>query len=246
MDPSKTEDNIKFVPSHKSLYKIGLFGDSNVGKTSIIRKYLTGKVPSYPMSTLTMEFAIKLHEIDRGGYIKTQIWDTPGREQYREMTFHHINNFSGGIIIYDITKRVTFENVLLWIKILKDRSEKNCVICLVGNKLDKVEKQPNLREVTKEEAETFAFLNHMSFFEMSAFLDDCEIIFDTLIQNIYNEQRNFLYKSDVMESYFEIKENNNINDSLPLYNNYQKKGNNCYEINFENNEEKLGCKCIIF
>ena len=134
MDSSKTEDNIKFAPNHKSIYKIGLFGDSNVGKTSFIRKYLTGKVPSYPMSTLTMEFAIKLNQIDRGGYIKTQIWDTPGREQYREMTFHHINNFSGGIIFYDISKRATFENVLLWIKILKERSEKNCIICFENNK----------------------------------------------------------------------------------------------------------------
>ena len=143
MDSSRTEDNIKFNITRKTLYKIGLFGDSNVGKTSIIRKYLTGKVPSYPMSTLTMEFAIKMNEIDRGGYIKSQIWDTPGREQYREMTFHHIDNFIGGIIIYDITKRTTYENVILWIKILKERSEKNCIICLVGNKLDKVEKQPS-------------------------------------------------------------------------------------------------------
>ena len=244
MDSSKTEDNIKFVPSHKSLYKIGLFGDSSTGKTSIIRKYLTGKVPSYPMSTLTMEFAIKLNEIDRGGYIKTQVWDTPGREQYREMTFHHIKNFSGGIILYYITKRITFENVQLWLKILKERSEKNCVICLVGNKLDKVQKQPSLREVTKEEAETYAFLNHMIFFETSTFLDDVEIIFDTLIQSIYNEQRNFLYKSDVMEDYFGINEFNN--DSITLYDNYLKKGNNCYETQFENKIEKLGCKCVIF
>ena len=244
MDSSRTEDNIKFNITRKTLYKIGLFGDSNVGKTSIIRKYLTGKVPSYPMSTLTMEFAIKMNEIDRGGYIKSQIWDTPGREQYREMTFHHIDNFIGGIIIYDITKRTTYENVILWIKILKERSEKNCIICLVGNKLDKVEKQPSLREVTKEEAETFAFLNQMNFFEISAYLDDCEIIFDTLIQNIYNEQRKILYKSDIMEDYFEIKDNND--ESLTLYNNYPKKNNNCFEINFENDKQNLGCRCNIF
>ena len=246
MDSSKTEDNIKFASNHKSFYKIGIFGDSNVGKTSFIRKYLTGKVPSYPMSTLTMEFAIKLNEIDRGGYIKTQIWDTPGREQYREMTFHHINNFSGGIVIYDISKRSTFENVVLWIKILKERSEKNCVICLVGNKLDKVERQPGLREVAKEEAETFAFLNHMLFFETSSFFDDCDKIFDSLIQSIYNEQRKLLYKSDIMEDYFEIKENNNNNESLPLYSNYPKKEENCYIINFENDSEKIGCRCNIF
>ena len=221
MDSSKTLENIKYSFQQKSLYKIGLFGDSNVGKTSLIRKYLTGKVPSYPMSTLTMEFAIKLNEIDRGGYIKTQIWDTPGREQYREMTFHNINNFVGGIILYDITKRSTFENVLLWMKIIKTRSEKNCVMCLVGNKLDKVKKQPSLREITKEEGETFAFLNHMIFFETSVYLDDCEKIFDSLIQSIYNEQRKFLYKSDIMEDYFDIK--NSQNESFNYYTDYTKK-----------------------
>ena len=243
MDSSKTEDNIKISLYHKSIYKIGLFGDSNVGKTCFIRKYLTGKVPSYPMSTLAMEFAIKLNEIDRGGYIKTQIWDTPGREQYREMTFHNISNFSGGIIIYDITKRSTFDNVLLWMKILKSRSEKNCVICLVGNKLDKVEKLPNLREVAKEEGETFAFLNHMIFFETSVFFDDCENIFDSLIEGIYNEQRKLLYKSDIMEDYFDLKDNNENNH---LYNNYKNNNNKCLEINFENSMQNLGCKCNIF
>ena len=245
MDSSKTEDNIKFSFQQKSYYKIGLFGDSNVGKTSLIRKYLTGKVPSYPMSTLTMEFAIKLNEIDRGGYIKTQIWDTPGLEPYRNMTFHHINNFSGGIIIYDITKRKTFENVHLWVEILKSRSDKKCVICLVGNKLDKVEKQPSLREISKEEGETFAFLNHMIFFETSAYLDNCENIFDTLIQSIYNEQRKFLYKSDIMENYFDIQNSNN--ESIHYYNtSYPQKESKCLQINFENTNENPGCKCNIF
>ena len=243
MDTSKTEDDIKFSLEKKSLYKIGLFGDSSVGKTSIIRKYLTGKISSYPNSTLTMEFAIKLIEIDRGGYIKAQIWDTPGLEQYRKLIFHNLNNFLGGIIIYDITKRRTYENVILWNKILKERCEKNCVVCLVGNKLDKVEKLPSLREVTKEEAETFAFLNHMIFFEISAIHDDCELIFDSLIQNIYNEQRKLLYKSDIMDDYFEVKDSNT---SVTSYNNYPKKESKCLEINFENDVQKLGCKCNIF
>ena len=237
MDSSKTEDNIKLEYHHNSLYKIGLFGDSEVGKTSIISKYLTGKVKPFPMSTLTMEFAIKLIEIKEGGYIKTQIWDTPGRTQYREMTFHNINKFIGGIIIYDITKRSTFDNVPLWTKIFRTKCEKNSVICLVGNKLDKIEKQKNLREVSKEEAETFAFLNHMLFFETSIYYDDFDNIFDELIQNIYNEKRKFLNKSDI----------SHIVDDSSYFENYNKKENRCYEIKFENNNmDNLGCKCDIF
>ena len=237
MDLSKTEDNLKLEYHHKSLYKIGLFGDSNVGKTSLITKYLTGKVKSYPMSTLTMEFAINLVEINEGGYIKVQLWDTPGRDQYREMTFHNINKFIGGIIIYDITKRSTFENVPLWIKIFKAKCEKNSIICLVGNKLDKVEKQPNLREVGKEEGETYAFLNHMLFFETSVFFEDFDKIFEELIQNIYNERRKFLNRSDITDN-----EDNNSS----IYENYSKK-ERCFGIKFENdNMDDLGCKCNIF
>lgn len=157
MEYSKTEENLKIEIRHNNLYKIILFGDSNVGKTSLISKYLTGKLQDYPMSTLTTEFAIKLIQMDGGGYIKAQIWDTPGQEQYREITFHHMKKYMGGIIIYDITKRSTYNNVASWIKILKSKCEKDCIIALVGNKLDLVRDKPKLREVSKQEAETFAF-----------------------------------------------------------------------------------------
>ena len=164
MELSKTEDNLKIEMKYNNLYKIILFGDSNVGKTSLISKYLTGKQQIFQMSTLSTEFAIKLIEIDGGGYIKAQIWDTPGQEQYREITFHHSKKFMGGIIVYDITKRISYEKIPSWIKILKSKCEKECIIALVGNKLDLVENQPNLREVSRQEAETFAFLNHFLFF----------------------------------------------------------------------------------
>ena len=240
MDSSKTEDNIKLDILYKSLYKIGLFGDSKVGKTSFITKYLTGKVKSYPMSTQTMEFAIKLMQINEGGYIKAQIWDTPGREQYRDLMFHNINKFSGGIIIYDITKRSTFNNISLWVKLFKAKCDKNAFLCLVGNKLDKVEKQPILREVGKEEGETLAFLNHMLFFETSVYFDDIETIFDELIQTIYNEKRKFLNKNDIVD-------NDDEDDNSYSYENYPKKENKCFGINFENNSmDKLGCNCNIF
>ena len=240
MELSKTEDNLKIEMRHNNLYKIILFGDSNVGKTSLISKYLTGQLQDYPMSTLTTEFAIKLIEIDGGGYIKAQIWDTPGQEQYREITFHHSKKFLGGIIIYDITKRATFDNVASWIKILKSKCEKDCTIVLVGNKLDLVENQPKLREVSRQEAETLAFLNHFLFFETSAFYQNSYKIFDDLIQTIYNEKRKIFYKSEIAD---EISGEGN---NRSLYINYGKRGGYCYDLKLENIQEKVGCDCIIF
>ena len=240
MELSKTEDNLKIEIRYNNLYKIILFGDSNVGKTSLISKYLTGQLQDYPMSTLTTEFAIKLIEIDGGGYIKAQIWDTPGQEQYREITFHHLKKFLGGIIIYDITKRSTFDNVASWIKILKSKCEKDCIIALVGNKLDLVENNPKLREVSRQEAETFAFLNHFLFFETSAYYQNSYKIFDDLIQTIYNEKRKIFYKSEIAD------ENSGEGNNKSFYNNYGKKGGYCYETKFEYIQEKAGCDCIIF
>lgn len=240
MESSKTEDNLKIEMRHKNLYKIILFGDSNVGKTSLISKYLTGNLPDYPMSTLTTEFAIKLIEIDGGGYIKAQIWDTPGQEQYREITFHHLKKFVGGIIIYDITKRSTFDNVASWIKILKSKCEKDSVIILVGNKLDLVENKPKLREVSRQEAESYAFLNHLLFFETSAYDQNSYKIFDELIQAIYNEKRKIFYRSDMLD------ENSGEGNNKSLYINYSRRGAYCCDLKFENSQENMGCRCIIF
>ncbi len=241
MELSKTEDNIKIGMRHNNLYKIIIFGDSDVGKTSLISKYLTGKKQEYPMSTLTTEFAIKLLEIDGGGYIKAQIWDTPGQEQYREITFHHMKQFLGGIIIYDITKRSTFDSVPSWVKVLKSKCEKDCIISLVGNKLDLVERNPKLREVSKQEAETYAFLNHFLFFETSSDYQNSNKIFDDLLQTIYNEKRKIFYRSDMMDD-----NNSREINSKSLLINYSKKGRNCYELSYENSQEEIGCRCIIF
>ena len=240
MELSKTEDNLKIEMRHNNLYKIILFGDSNVGKTSLISKYLTGNMPNYPMSTLTTEFAIKLVEIDGGGYIKAQIWDTPGQEQYREITFHHLKKFLGGIIVYDITKRSTFDNIVSWIKILKSKCEIDCTISLVGNKLDLVENKPKLREVSRQEAETFAFLNHFLFFETSAYYQNSYKIFDNLIQTIYNEKRKIFYRSDIAD------ENSGEANNRSIYLNYGNRGGYCYDLKLENIQEKVGCDCLVF
>lgn len=240
MEYSKIEENLKIEMRHNNLYKIILFGDSNVGKTSLISKYLTGKLPDCPMATLTTEFAIKLIEIDGGGYIKAQIWDTPGQEQYRDITFHHMKKFLGGIIIYDITKRSSYNNVISWLKILKSQCEKDGVIALVGNKLDLVENKPKLREVSKQEAETYAFLNHLLFFETSAYYQNSYKIFEDLLQTIYNEKRKILYRSDILED----NSGDGINKSRNI--NYEKKIRNCYNLSYENSQEDVGCKCNIF
>ena len=240
MESSKTEDNLKIVMRHNNIYKLILLGDSNVGKTSLITKYLTGSVQDCPMSTLTTEFAIKLIEIDGGGYIKAQIWDTPGQEQYREITFNHLKKFVGGIIVYDITKRISYQNVESWIKILKEKCEKDCVVVLVGNKLDLVENTPKLREVSRQEAETFAFLNHFLFFETSSLYQNSYKIFDELIQTIYNEKRKIFLRSELLD------ENSAEGNNKSSYLNYNRRSGYCYDLKLEYSQDNANCNCNIF
>jgi len=172
------------------LYKIILIGDTCVGKTALLSKYLKGVFPVSPLSTVATEFATKIIQIKEGGYVKAQIWDTAGEEKYRSITYHHYKKSVGGIIVYDITKRSTFENVKNWYQDLVTLGEKGIVVALVGNKLDLIENNERKREVNKFEAKAFAEKYNMLFYETSAFNGkNINDIFEELLQNIYTERR---------------------------------------------------------
>ena len=142
-----------------------------------------------------------------------------------------------GILIYDISKRSTYDNIPSWAKILKSKCEIDCVIALVGNKLDLIEKKIYTREVSKQEAETYAFLNHFLFFETSGNFEDSNKIFDELIQTIYNEKRKIFYKSDMMD------DNSREGNSKSIA---TKKPKSCYDFSYDISQEEKGCRCAIF
>jgi len=200
LSESRIDEDLALEARYNQLYKIILIGDTNVGKTSIISKYLTGifPQPSTCIPTIAAEFATKIIPIKEGGYIKAQIWDTAGQERYKSIALNHYRQSAGGLIVYDITNRASFESISLWLSELKQLAEKECVIALVGNKLDLVQKDNKKREVTKEEAQSFAYLNHLLFYETSAYNDDkLNNIFEEVIQYIYNERRKIYSHSNM-------------------------------------------------
>lgn len=95
---------------------------------------------------------------------KAQIWDTAGQERYRAITSAYYRGAVGALLVYDISKRATFENVERWLKELRDHAEPNIVVMLVGNKSDLRHK----RAVSTEDAMTFAEENQLAFIETSA------------------------------------------------------------------------------
>jgi len=209
-----TYEDLAIEIKYDHLYKIIIIGDTSVGKTAILSKYLKGVFPTSPLSTVATEFATKIIQIKEGGYIKAQIWDTAGQEKYKSITYHHYRKSVGGIIVYDITKKSTFDNVKNWYEDLINLGEKGCVIALVGNKLDLIERNERKREVSKAEAQGYADDNHMLFFETSAYNgNNINDIFEELLQTIYTERRKIP----------ELKERDNILESQNVINLQDKK-----------------------
>ena len=223
-----TYEDLGIELQYDHLYKIIIIGDTSVGKTALLSKYLKGVFPTSPLSTVATEFATKIIQIKEGGYIKAQIWDTAGQEKYKSITYHHYKKSVGGLIVYDITKRSSYDNVKNWYNDLINLGEKGCIIALVGNKLDLIERNERKREVNKAEAQAYAEDNHMLFFETSAYNgNNINDIFEELLQTIYTERRKIP----------ELKERDQMLESQNVINLKDKKMRNEKEAS---NEE---CEC---
>ncbi|KUF94887.1 Retinal dehydrogenase 1 [Phytophthora nicotianae] len=186
------------------LFKIVLIGDSGVGKSNLLSRFTRNEFNLESKSTIGVEFATK-SIVAEGKTIKAQIWDTAGQERYRAITSAYIlPGAVGALLVYDITKHGTFENVERWLKELRDHADANTVIMLVGNKSD----LRHLRAVSTEEAMAFAEKNNLAFIETSA-LEATGV--DTAFQRILTE----IYK---LMSRKTIQAEENATASLPTGN----------------------------
>ena len=168
------------------IFKIILVGDIGVGKTNILSKYISNKFETDSKSTIGVELSTKTFNINNNK-INAQIWNTAGQEKYKSLTKAYYKGALGALVIYDITQKITFENIDKWISDLKISADEKVSIILIGNKSDLEEK----REVSKEDGENKAKLNGISFLETSALNgNNIEIAFKTLVKNVYNKCHN--------------------------------------------------------
>jgi Ras-related protein Rab-11A len=134
-------------------------------------------------STIGVEFATKSIQTE-GKTIKAQIWDTAGQERYRAITSAYYRGAVGALLVYDISKKITFDNVERWLKELRDHAESGIVVMLVGNKSD----LRHLRTVQTEEAMEFARANNLAFIETSANEGtNVETSFHNILTEIYHQ-----------------------------------------------------------
>ncbi|KAL9325440.1 hypothetical protein ACSQ67_006085 [Phaseolus vulgaris] len=129
------------------LFKVVLIGDSGVGKSNLLSRFTRNEFSLESKSTIGVEFATRSIRVD-DKVVKAQIWDTAGQERYRAITSAYYRGAVGALLVYDVTRHVTFENVERWLKELRDHTDANIVVMLVGNKAD----LRHLRAVSTEDA----------------------------------------------------------------------------------------------
>ncbi|CAI0540207.1 unnamed protein product [Linum tenue] len=164
------------------LFKIVLIGDSGVGKSNILSRFTRNEFCLESKSTIGVEFATRTLQVE-GKTVKAQIWDTAGQERYRAITSAYYRGAVGALLVYDITKRQTFDNVQRWLRELRDHADSNIVIMMAGNKSD----LNHLRAVSDGDGHTLAEREGLSFLETSALeATNIEKAFQTILTEIYH------------------------------------------------------------
>ncbi|KAE8680588.1 Ras-related protein RABA4d [Hibiscus syriacus] len=163
------------------VFKVVLIGDSAVGKSQLLARFARNEFNVDSKATIGVEFQTKTLVIDNKT-VKSQIWDTAGQERYRAVTSAYYRGAVGAMLVYDMTKRQSFDNMERWLEELRGHADTNIVIMLIGNKCDLA----NLRAVPTEDAQEFAQRESLFFMETSALEStNVETAFFTALIQIY-------------------------------------------------------------
>lgn len=167
----------------EATYKITVFGNGGVGKTTLLHRYITGEFFLDTKVTIGLDIAVKYLDIE-GTKITLQIWDFGGEDRFRFLLPNYTRGAFGGIFMYDITRPHSLRNINEWLEIFKREQIKKfqAPLIMVGGKSDLV----NRRLISEKEAKKIAKSYKISHsFECSAKTgENVQIIFDTLVRSI--------------------------------------------------------------
>ena len=193
----------KYSDEYDYLFKLIIVGDTNVGKTNIMSKYIRDQFNINSKSTIGVEFGTKILTIDNKR-IKAQIWDTAGQERYKSITSAYYKGAKGAFIVYDITNKFTFDSVDKWIQDLHSYGDKNMILLLIGNKSDLEDKRQITKEIGEEKAKSFS----LGFIETSALSgDNIDQAFDIMLKEVLKK---YIIENDINNDEFEGGSGKNI------------------------------------
>lgn len=144
-------------------FKLVLLGESAVGKSSLVLRFVKGQFHEFQESTIGAAFLTQTVCLD-DTTVKFEIWDTAGQERYHSLAPMYYRGAQAAIVVYDITNQDTFARAKTWVKELQRQASPNIVIALAGNKADLA----NKRMVEYDEAQAYAEENSLLFMETSA------------------------------------------------------------------------------
>lgn len=190
MDESK--DNENNLNKKEISLKLLIIGDSRVGKTSLLLKYVDHVFPEDHIATIGVEYKDKY--VNKGDYnIRLQIWDTAGQERFHSITKNIFRNTNGVIFVYDITNKASFNNIKNWIKDTES-VDKDIKGIILGNKSDLEDE----REIEKEDLEELGNKKNIPVLECSA-KENINVNegFDLIIDELLKDKN----ENEIMEMY---------------------------------------------
>ena len=156
---------MNFQPTFDYFLKIIIIGDTSVGKTNFLFRFIEGKFNQIYQPTIGIDYKSIIRVLPKTRKkVKIQFWDTAGQERYKSLNKIYFQRVQGIILMYDITKRESFENLDSWRNLIFDNVD-NIPVALIGNKLDIADEK---RIVEVEEGKSFADENGFLFYETSA------------------------------------------------------------------------------
>ncbi|KAJ6243223.1 ras and ef-hand domain-containing protein [Anaeramoeba flamelloides] len=171
----------------KPLLKMLLIGNSQVGKSCLLKMFCDHEFSFDVISTVGVDFRNMEREFD-GETVKVQIWDTAGQEKFRTITSNYYRNAQGVAVIYDVTNEASFNQVNVWFEEIKKNAPEYISTVLLGNKVDLEDE----RVITKEQGENLTKQYNCQYFEVSAKSGvNVETAFNTLMDSSYEKFKKF-------------------------------------------------------
>ena len=227
-DDNKSDSDIQCNVTTIDL-KIILVGNSSVGKTSIIHKFIDRNFEEQITATVSTTFKAKKIKIDPFTEANLKIWDTAGQERFRSLTPNYLRGSNGILVVFDLANKGSFEELDKWMEIIRDVIAENKIEkILVGNKTDLPEEE---KVISDEMATKYADEHNMKYFSVSAKEGiNIDLLFEQLgndcIKNLQeqekeenkNEERlsalSGQFKNEVNEKVI-LEEKNNNNNTNP-------------------------------
>ena len=202
--------SVDFKNIERLEFKIILIGDQAVGKTSIMSKFIYNDYKNSYQATIGVDYKIKEIYLNNNTIAASlRIFDTCGQEKFRSITRSYFKNSQGVFLIFDLSNKDTIKNLNIWYKDIENSVDKDCVIFLIGNKMDLKDRDYSIAQ----DGKAFAKEKGLNYFEVSAMTGaGINNIFEKMAKILVNNFKQNIEKEEEVKSGGNINIDNNNKD----------------------------------